>query len=798
MFGISSNKHDQKRLRVAFVGSCLPRRCGIATFTASLSTALEACLGDDTCTFIAMNNATDNHAYPPQVVFQIAQANPEDYRRAAAYVNAADIDLVSLQHEFGLFGGTDGSYITEFLGHLQKPAVVTLHTVLAEPTATQYKAVIEAAAFSQSMIVMNELALDMLKDTYNIAANKIKLIYHGVPDAFYVDPLYYKNRLGLANREILLTFGFLSPNKGIENTIEALPSIVKNHPRTLYIILGITHPEVKKQYGEDYRNMLKGLVRKLELQEHVLFCDEFVDDKTLGEYVGASDIVVCPYLSKEQITSGVLSIALGRGKPVISTPYYHAQKVLDGGRGKLVNFNDPEGIATAALELLGSQEKRLSMAAEAFTLGQDMFWSKVAREYAGLFETVVNETRASLSPALSFTPFLPPINLEFLQSLSDDTGIICSTDHGIAERAGGYMVDDVARALVVYTEYHNLYHTDTALPLIDRYLSFIKHARQESGWFARNMNYRRQFDQPEKKKNTFGRCLWGLGAVCRLCRDNGQIETAKTLFELSLPLLEQLTEPGAMAYSICGLESYLQKYPQVEKVSACLDTLTTRLLQLGRQCFEPGPYPAYQYARLSQALLLAYRHFQKKPYLKTALSALDFLTATFYREGFFDFTAGESWSHQPDNELVVLERQPLIAGALVETYVLAYTLYGKEEHLELGYAAFQWFLGRNRLGKPVYSADTGACADGLNQSDISKNRGTGSTITFLIALLTLYRFELRVRPYLHNSNLDGKAVAKMQVQTNKRNKRPVGPPLPGTHKRKGAFIPPYSDRSIYR
>lgn len=799
MFKRSDYKHNQKRLRVAFVSSCLPRRCGIATFTASLSTALKSYLGENACAFIAMNNATGKYTYPPEVVFQITQDNLEDYRRAADLINASDIDLVSLQHEFGLFGGTDGSYITEFLGHLKKPAVITLHTVLAKPTATQYKAVIEAAAFAQSMIVMNELALDMLKDTYNIPGDKTKLIYHGVPDVFYVDPLYYKSQLGLANREILLTFGFLNPNKGLENAIKALPPIVEKHPHVLYIILGITHPEVKKRYGEGYRNMLEGLVQQLDLGEHVLFHDEFVDDETLGQYVGAADIVVCPYLSEEQITSGVLSTALGRGKPVISTPYYHAKKTLDGGRGKLVNFNDPEGITGAALELLGNHESRLAMAAEAFTLGKDMFWSKIARRYVDLFACAVNETQVSFLPVQSYTPFLPPVNLGFLQSLTDDTGIIRDTDHGIAKRAGGYAADDIARALVVCTEYHNLYHTDTALPLVDRYLSFIKHARQESGWFAQAMNYRRQFTTPPGKENTFGRCLWGLGAVCRLCRDDGQIHTAKALFQVSLPLLKQLREPVAMAYSACGLEAYLQKYPQAKRAGASLDDIATRLLQLYREhaCdkwtwFEAHLTPGY--TRLAQALLLAYRYFQEKAYLETGLSALDFLTGTLYREGFFDFGGPENRSRHRENNALP-GQQPLNAGALVETYLLAFMLSGQSEYLELGYAAFQWFLGRNRLGKPVYSAATGACADGLNRNDISRNKGAGATTAFLIALLALYRFELRVRPYFSSPSLE-EIMTKAQVNNSKRC--PATPPAPGARRGKNFFVPPYSDWPLYR
>ena len=448
---------------MAFVGSSLPRRCGIATFTANLSKALETYWGKGSGVYIALNDTVKGYNYAPQVIGQISQEKLDDYRQAAALVNTTAVDLVSLQHEFGLFGGPAGNYITEFLGRVEKPVVTTLHTVLANPVPELRKTLIEIAAFSQNLVVMNELAIDILTTVYKINPEKIRLIPHGVPDTPYIDSLYYKHQLGFAGREVILTFGFLSPNKGIETMLQALPPVVEKHPQTLYIILGVTHPVVKKQQGEAYRESLEKMVEELGLQKHILFQNEFVDDETLDRYLGAADLVVCPYHSGEQITSGVLSIALGKGKVVISTPYLHAQEVLAGGRGKLVDFKDHAGFSAALDELLGNKTKRQQLARKALALGREMTWPKVAQKYTVLFEKAVQEAaQATTLTGENLLPALPAVNLQFLKELTDHTGIIHHSFHGIAKYAHGYTTDDAARALIACTYYHNLFYSDSS------------------------------------------------------------------------------------------------------------------------------------------------------------------------------------------------------------------------------------------------------------------------------------------------------------------------------------------------
>jgi glycosyltransferase involved in cell wall biosynthesis len=734
----------KKRLRIAFVGSCLPRKCGIATFSASLSQALEGVLGRGAASFVALNN-NQHYGYSPSVISQIEQETPEDYRKAAEIINESAVDVVSLQHEFGLFGGPDGIYITDFLSQLKKPVVTTLHTVLENPSQGQRKVFMEVAVFSQVLVVMNEMAISIMTEKYDIPRAKIRIIPHGVPDSFYIDPSFYKNQLLLSERFIILTFGFLSPNKGIEVMLQALPPIIKKHPETLYIILGITHPGVKKQHGEEYRESLVALAKREEIADNVLFVDEFVDDATLTRYLGAADLVVCPYHSEGQITSGVLSNALGMGKAIISTPYLHAREALAGGRGVLVNFKDNAGLAEAVLQLVENPAERLALAGRAYVLGRQMGWNRVTGLYLEVFENLAAHSLTDVgSHGLVHT--LPAVNMNFLKVLTDDVGIVQHTLYGIPDYSHNYSADDAARAMVACGHYYNLFRDESVLQMVDRYLAFLAHARQESGWFYNYMNYQKDFPEQELSQDTFGRCLWGLGAVARLVKNRDQGQLAAELLDASLPLLDKLTYMRAQAYSACGLSAYLVQHPESEAAKSGLHQIAESLLMRYREnataswpWFEN--FLTYDNARLPQALLLAYRHLGEPAYLETAVAALDFLIAVQYHDGYFDMIGNNGW-YEKGGEKALFCQQPVDAGALTETCLLARSLSGRLEYLDMAYAAFQWYMGRNRLGKSLYHPATGACSDGLGPDGPSKNKGAESTISFLLAQVALYRWEL--------------------------------------------------------
>lgn len=740
-----SPREVKKRLQIAFVSTCLPRKCGIATFSANLSNALEEFIGQGSTSFVALNN-NESYDYPPSVIYQIEQDNIEDYKIATEIINSSEVDAVSLQHEFGLFGGPDGINIVEFLSNLQKPVVTTFHTVLENPTPGQDTAFIEVAAFSNALVVMNKTAATFMTDLYDIPQDKIHLIHHGVPDTLYIDPSYYKHQLQLKERFVILTFGFISPNKGIEIMLEALPSVVKKHPEVLYIVLGITHPVVKKRHGEEYREKLESLVKKLGIAENVLFINDFVDDETLGSYLGAADVVVCPYHSGGQVTSGVLSNSLGRGKAIISTPYLHAREALAGGRGKLVNFKDPAGMAKAVTKLIEDPKKRNSLAGQAYILGQQMGWSRVSRQYLEVFENLVDRAKKKKTLRQGRVHTLPAINLNYLKALTDDTGIVQHTLFGIPDYSHYYSSDDAARALVACADYFNMFRDKSVLFLVDKYMAFLSHARQENGWFHNYMNYQREFPTQELSQDTFGRCLWGLGAVARLVQNRDQGLLGKELLEASIPSLKKLTETRAQAYSACGLSSYLLHYPESKEVKDGLRFLVDSLLKRYRENASSSwpwfeDFLTYDNARLPQALLLGYRHFSEPAYLTTALEALDFLIDLQYQNGFFDLIGNQGWYFKGRKRALFCQ-QPLDAGSLTETCLLATALSKQNKYLDLAYAAFQWYLGRNRLGKPLYNPSTGECADGLSQEGPSKNKGAESTISFIIGLVALYRWEL--------------------------------------------------------
>ncbi|MBS3948453.1 MAG: glycosyltransferase [Dethiobacter sp.] len=739
----ASPKEVKKRLRIALVGSHLPRQCGIATFAASLSRALEGIMGRDSTWFVALNN-NEHYDYPSKVIYQIEQDRLENYQTAAELINSSEIDIVSLQHEFGLFGGPDGIHIVEFLNHLQKPVVTTFHTVLEKPSSSQKKAFIEVAAFSQALVVMNERAIAMMTDIYNIPPSKIHLIQHGVPDAFYIDPAYYKHQLQLSERFVVLTFGFLSPNKGIEIMLKAMPAVVKKHPAVLYIVLGVTHPTVKKRHGEEYRESLKNLVKNFDIAENVLFVVEFVDDDTLGYYLGAADLVVCPYHSEGQITSGVLSNSLGKGKAIISTPYLHAQVALAGGKGRLVNFNDPVGMSEAVLQLIENSEERLSLAGQAYIAGLQMSWSRVSRQYLDVFGALMSQAIGTNKQDRVFT--LPVINMNYLKTLTDDTSIVQHALFGIPDYAHNYSADDAARAIVACAHYFNMFKDESVLFLVDKYIAFLSHARQKNGWFYNYLNYQKGFPAQELSQDTFGRCLWGLGAAASLVQNRDQGILARELLEASIPQLDKLTYTRAQAYSACGLGNYLSRFPESKTAEDGLRLIVDSLLQRYRENASDSwrwfeNFLTYDNARLPHALLLGYRHFSEPVYLETALSALDFLIDTQYQEGYFDLIGNKGW-YVKGGERALFCQQPLDAGALTEACLLASALSGQQKYLDLAYAAFQWYLGRNRLGKALYHPATGSCSDGLAENGPSKNRGAESTISFLLGLLSLYGWEL--------------------------------------------------------
>ncbi|HWQ36639.1 MAG TPA: glycosyltransferase [Blastocatellia bacterium] len=746
------------RSRECFVGTYPPRECGIATFTYDLRSAVCALRAESQPGVIAITNTpasaavgrSENYSCPPEVVFEIRQQWLSDYRLAAEYVNLSGAEVVSVQHEFGIFGGPEGRYLIEFLKGLRKPVVTTLHTVLSQPSPGYLDSLKRAAAFSDHLVVLNSRAIPILRDVYGVAEEKITLIHHGVPDVPFVDPNYYKDKFGVEGRLVILTFGLLSRNKGIELMLEALPAVVRAHPEVVYIVLGATHPEVRRLEGEEYRLRLRRRVRELKLEDHVIFYDRFVTLSELLEFMGACDIYVTPYQSREQIVSGTLAYAVGMGKAVVSTPYLYAEELLAEGRGCLVGFGDARLLAGAINHLIEHEAERHQMRKRAYEYGRQMIWPEVGRRYLELFARAVAEYQPKHSPRTAHKPVstpyeLPEIRLDHLRRLTDDTGILQHATYGVPDRRHGYATDDAARALVVAMLHWRQFGAQEALELATRYLSFLQYAQLPDGHFHNFMNYQREFLDERGSEDTLGRALWGLGTTVAFAPGDAMRALAREMFERALGALE-LHHPRALAYAICGLFNFLGHYDGATQVRRKLIELAEQLLGI-YQCARAlddeigqwrwfGDDVTYGNAKMPQAMLLAYRVAGDERFRQAGLESLDFLLELTYRDGRFDFIGNQGW-YRRGGERAAFGQQPIEAAYTAEASLAAYEVTGDLRYTELARAAAEWLLGRNRLGVRLYDFTTGACADGLDPHGASLNQGAESVICGLLALLAV-------------------------------------------------------------
>lgn len=734
-------------LKIVLVGNFPPRRCGIATFTYDLEHSVADLIGQERCRVVAMNNTPEGYSYPREVTFEVQQDRVQDYQRAAEYINFSSANLVCLQHEFGIFGGSAGSYLSSLIDNIKKPLVTTLHTVIREPTAEYREAMDNVLRQSQMLVVMSQTGADILQEVYGVPAERIAIIHHGVPDVHFVDPNFYKDQLGVEGRLVVLTFGLLSPNKGIEVMLDALPPVVERNPDLVYVILGATHPEVAKVQGEQYRLSLERKVRDLGLEANVVFHNRFVDISELCEYICASDIYVTPYLSQEQIVSGTLAYAIGAGKAVISTPYWYAREMLADGRGILVGFNNPKELSAALLRLIENPVQRHRMRKKAYELGRQMVWKKVGQRYVELFSQVVRSgaaarLRGSLRQRMSPQATLPETKLDHLRLLTDEVSILQHASYGVPSRAHGYSADDAGRALVAILR---LQQQEGNWGELDRlaniYLGFLCHAQTPDGHFHNFMAYDRSFLDERGSDDTLGRVIWGLGNVVCYGTTEGKRALGQNMIEAAEGHLGRLNAPRAKAYAICGLHTALKRYGGASHYRRLLQAMAEDLLALHEQNRGPDwdwfePIVAYGNAKMSEAMLVAYETTGEEAFRRVGLSTLDFLTRIQFNGYYFDLIGNNGW-YPRGGEKAIFGQQPIDAGYLVEAYVTAHRVTGDRRYLELAQLAFEWFLGRNRCAAPLYDFRTGACSDGLDPQGVSQNQGAEAIICFVIALLAI-------------------------------------------------------------
>ncbi len=742
--------------RVAVIGNYLPRRCGIATFTTDLCDAIHAEYGATELLALPVNDIPEGYSYPPRIRFELAQDELASYRQAADFLNFSNIDLVCLQHEYGIFGGSAGGHILELLRRLHMPVVTTLHTVLREPDPDQRAVMEEIAALSDRLIVMSRQSSDILQEVFRVPISKIDLIPHGIPDLPFTDPTFYKDEFGTEGKDVLLTFGLLSPNKGVENVIQALPAILARHSNVVYMISGVTHPHILRREGDHYRNYLQKLAKDLGVEDKVIFRNRFVSPKELVELIGAADIYITPYKHKGQVVSGTLAYALSAGKAIISTPYLHAIELLDDERGVLVPFDDPQAIAEKTIELLDNGTACHAMRKRAYLYARDMVWDRVAQQYMGSFERVYNERlrkpRATFSAQNTEKALdrLPSIKLDHLHRMTDHTGIVEHAVFVVPNYPEGYSTDDNARALIVAILLEELRCcTPTgSLDLAARYLAFLWLAFDQTNKRFRNcLSYERQWQEAVGSEDSHGRALWGLGTVLGRSKDAGLRGAAGRLFELAVPAAVEFKSPRACAFALLGLQEYLESFPGDRAALNAADTLADRLLESFRANSSPDwkwfeSVLSYSNARLAQALIRAGTRNANEAMVAAGLEALDWLTLVQRCEVKGHFVPiGSHGFYSKKTEKGRFDQQPIEACAAVSACLQAYRATGKGRWRKDAWAAFNWFLGDNDLQIALYDPTTGGCRDGLHPDRANENQGAESTLSFLMALLEMRKLE---------------------------------------------------------
>jgi glycosyltransferase involved in cell wall biosynthesis len=739
--------------RIAVIGNYLPRQCGIATFTTDLCAAISAEYGTARLLALPVNDTEQGYDYPARVRWSLAQDDLRSYQEAAEFLNFNNIDMVCLQHEYGIFGGPAGSHILQLLRGLKMPVVTTLHTVLREPNPDQLMVMEEIVELSDRLIVMSQLSSQFLQEIFKVPGSKIDMVPHGVRDLPFLDPNFYKDRFGVEGKAVLLTFGLLSPNKGIENVIQALPQILSKHKNVVYIVAGATHPHVLRREGEQYRAYLQALAKEVGVESNVIFHNRFVSPEEMVEFIGAADIYVTPYRHEAQVVSGTLAYALGAGKAIISTPYWHAIELLDDHRGALVPFENSAAVAQKTIELLDTPAIRHAMRKRAYLFARDMVWKRVAQGYMESFTRVRSDrmetpqVRFSARVAQKSLNQLPELNLKHFDRLTDDTGMLQHAIFTIPNYAEGYTTDDNARALVFAVLLEQMGKEQHREPVKDtsfRYLAFLQLAfNPVNGRFRNFLGHDRHWNETEGSEDCHGRALWGLGTVLGRSRDEGLRCAAGRLFEISLPAVMEFKSPRAWAYALLGIQEYLDSYPGDRDAQQIRSALSRRLLEM-YESIRTSDWKwfenilAYGNARLPQAMLLVGSACSDNRMVSAGLEALNWLTETqrCATNGHF-VSIGSQGFYRQGEEKARFDQQPLEAAGAVSACLQAYRITGDSRWRDEAWSAFNWFLGNNDLQLPLYDSVTGGCRDGLHPDRPNENQGAESTLSFLMALLEM-------------------------------------------------------------
>jgi glycosyltransferase involved in cell wall biosynthesis len=741
--------------RIAFIGNHLPRRCGIATFTHDLHLAVTTARPElETCV-VAMTDAGCSYDYPQAVHFQVQDNSIDEYIKAAAFLNNAGFEVVCLQHEFGIFGGEAGENIIELLSRLKMPIVTTFHTVLRDPTPVQRRVMGRIIELSTKTVVMSEKGYEFLRSVYDVPAAKIEVIAHGIPDFPFVEPHHAKAKCGFAGKTVILTFGLLSPSKGIETVIDAMPGIIESSPNAVYVVLGATHPNLIRNQGEAYRESLIARVKKLGVEDHVVFHNQFVDQPTLLDYISMCDVYVTPYLNEAQMTSGTLAYSFGLGKAVVSTPYWHAKELLSDERGILVPFGDAKAVGREIAQLLTNDVRRHALRKRTYAASRSMTWAETAKRYLTVFETAKRsrfETSPSIDPAFSWSEqfVIPELRIGHFLSLCDSAGMLQHAVHSVADRAHGYCVDDNARALLFSTALVNTDGPQLSETTTARFAAFIQHAwNPDTRRFRNFMSYDRKWLEHTGSEDSHGRTLWALAECARKDSNPSRRRWASSLFKTALPAVEGFRSPRAWAFALLGLDAFSSQASSDDDVTRIRRVLAERLMAV-LAAVETKDWVwfedvlAYDNARLPQALLQTGMTTQTPAYIQAGLRSLRWLmTLQTTSQGHFRPVGTTSFG-RPREKPKAFDQQPVEAAATISACIAAWRADGSGEWPAAAMSTFTWFLGKNDLQTTLIDPESGSCSDGLHPDRANDNNGAESVLSYLLGLVEINQLKQSV------------------------------------------------------
>jgi len=743
-------------MKIAYVSTYPPRECGIATFNQNLVRAVAENFPDrpnlhsDFVVALTDSEKMDEYDYPDEVKFVVRQNHQKDYIRAANYINTSNADVCILEHEFGIYGGESGIYILPFINRLEKPLISILHTVLKNPSYVQRIIIRELADQSARIIVMSNRAVEFLTEIYDIPIEKIKIIEHGVPnlEAPKVNPI--KALTPFKNKRVLLTFGLISRNKGLETVVRALPKIVEKHPDVMYVILGNTHPGVLKNSGEEYRDHLKTLAAQLGVAQNLSFVNKFVAEEELIQYLTACEIYVTPYLNEAQITSGTLSYAVGAGAAVVSTPYWHAQELLNHNRGRLFDFKDWEALGDILNGLLDDPEALAELKENAYDYGLHLRWPVVGAEFIKVAQEALYDhdfRDKILRNGIVDPEIMPKFNLAHVRRLTDDTGIVQHAKYGIPNLKEGYCLDDNSRALIMALMAYERNNSQEAFDLLPIYLSYIHYMQTDDGNFRNFLSFNRQYLDEVGSEDSFGRTVWALGFLIACTSNNSYREFATELFRKSFAHFKTLQHLRGMANTIIGISLYLKVFPGDEGMLNQMKFLTQQLVTAYEKNHEPGwdwfeNRMTYDNAILPLALLHCCEITADEKVRSVAVKTMSFLDKLTLSNGYLSPVGNDGW-YVKGGEFPVYDQQAIETMAMVLMHFQAYKIFRKPEYIEKMFLCYRWFLGENTLRAPLYDHETKGCCDGLLPTGINRNQGAESTLAYLISHLTVLRaFEL--------------------------------------------------------